>query len=51
MPFALKGAIEEELARMQTLGVLEAVDRSERAAPIVPVPKQDGSIRIWRTKS
>ena len=44
--FALKGAIEEELTRLQTLGALEAVDYSEWAAPIVPVPKQDGSIRI-----
>ena len=46
VPFALKGAIEEKLARMQTLGALEAVDHSEWTAPIVPVPKQDGSIRI-----
>ena len=46
VPFALKGAIEEELTRLQTMGALEAVDHSERAAHIVPVPKQDGSIRI-----
>ena len=46
VPFALKDLIEEELARMQTLGALKALDHSKWAAPIVPVPKQDGSVRI-----
>ena len=49
MPFALKGAIEEELVRMQTLGALEAVGHSAWAATIVPVPKQDDSICICGT--
>ena len=43
---ALKGAIEQELDRLETMGVIEKVRYSEWAAPIVPVVKPDNSIRV-----
>ena len=43
VPYALKEAIEKDLER---LGVVEPIRHSEWAAPIVPVPKADGSVRI-----
>ena len=46
VPFALRPAVEEELDRLESQGVLEKVDHSEWAAPIVAVPKRDGKIRI-----
>ena len=46
VPFALKEAIEVELARLEAEGVIEKVNQSEWAAPIVAVPKLDGRIRI-----
>ena len=44
--FALRPKIEEELERLQGLGVIEPVQFSDWAAPIVPVIKVDGSVRI-----
>ena len=46
VPFALKEAIEVELARLESEGVIEKVNQSDWAAPIVAVPKSDGRIRI-----
>ena len=46
IPFALKGAIERELDRLEETGVLEKVTHSDWAAPIVAVPKSDGTIRL-----
>ncbi|XP_053390286.1 uncharacterized protein K02A2.6-like [Mercenaria mercenaria] len=45
VPFAMEPQIEEELDRLVKDGVLEKVDTSEWATPIVPVPKKEG-IRI-----
>lgn len=44
VPFAIKGAIEKELDRLEEEGIVEKVSRSEWATPIVPVPKGDGRI-------
>ena len=46
VPYALRGAIEQELDRLEKLRVLQKISHSDRAAPVVPVPKADGSIRL-----
>ena len=38
--------MEQELERLEKAGVLERVDHSDWAAPIVTVPKKDGEVRI-----
>ena len=38
--------MEKELDRLQSLGIITPVQQSEWAAPIVPVPKQDGTVRL-----
>ena len=45
-PFALKGAIDRELDRLEDLGILEKVAHSQWASPVVPVPKADGHLRL-----
>ena len=44
--FVLKEAIENDLDRLEQLGVITKVNYSEWAAPIVAVPKTDGGVRI-----
>ena len=46
VPFVLKEAIEQELNRLEQDGIIEKVTYSPWAAPIVPVPKGDGRIRL-----
>ena len=46
VPYALRPKVEKELERLERDGVIEPVQFSEWAAPIVPVMKRDGSIRI-----
>lgn len=46
VPYALRGKVDAELQRLQKAGVISPVQFSDWAAPIVPVLKQDGSIRI-----
>lgn len=46
VPFSIKDAIGKELDRLESQGIVQKVDHSEWAAPIVPVPKKDGSYRL-----
>ena len=46
VPLALKDAVGSEIDRLEKEGIIEKVDHSEWATPIVPVPKKDGTIRI-----
>ena len=46
IPYALRDRVKKELDRMQQAGIIEPVQTAEWAAPIVPVVKSDGSIRI-----
>ena len=46
VPYALKAKVEKELDRLQSEGIISPVVFTEWAAPIVPVVKQDGSVRI-----
>ena len=46
VPYALKGKIEQELERLEKTGIIEPVQLADWAAPIVPVVKKDGRIRI-----
>ena len=46
MPFAIREKVEQELERLLSLGIIEPVQFSDWAAPIVPVLKSDGRVRI-----
>ena len=46
VPYALRDKIERELERLQSQNVIAPVQISEWAAPIVPIQKSDGSVRI-----
>ena len=46
LPFALKSWVEDELDKLQSDGVISPVAFSKWAAPIVPIVKSDGKIRI-----
>ena len=46
IPYAFRSRVDHALKRLVSEGILEPVQFSEWAAPIVPVVKQDGSIRV-----
>ena len=46
VPYSMKVKIEEELDRLVSLGILQPVQFSDRATPIVPVLKSDKNVRI-----
>ena len=46
VPYALREKIEQDLERLERAGTIEPVQYSEWAAPIVPVMKSDGTVRI-----
>eukprot|EP00731_Ephydatia_muelleri_P003073 Em0001g3073a len=46
VPYALRARLEEELKRLETAGIIEPVSHSDWAAPVVPVVKGDGIIRL-----
>ncbi|XP_036002862.1 uncharacterized protein K02A2.6-like [Fundulus heteroclitus] len=46
VPYAMRVKVEAELERLQQAGVIEPVEFSNWAAPIVLVMKEDGGVRI-----
>ena len=46
VPFALRAKVDNELQRLQTTGVIVPIEHSDWAAPIVPVLKANGEVRI-----
>jgi hypothetical protein len=46
VPYALKDRVGQELDKMEKSGVLIKVDHSKYASPVVPIVKEDKSIRI-----
>ena len=48
VPLAMKAKVERELEKLQSMGIISPVQFSTWAAPIVPVLKQSGEVRICR---
>ena len=46
VPYALRGKVEAALDSLQKEGIIEPVSYSEWAAPVVPIVKKDGTIRL-----
>ena len=46
VPLAIKESAGREIDRLVVNDILHPVEHSERATPIVPVPKKDETIRI-----
>lgn len=46
VPFALRPAVEQELAKLEKRGVISPVASSKFATPVVPIIKTDGSVRL-----
>ena len=46
VPYALKERVEKELEQLESEGIVQKVDHSDWAIPIVGVPKGDNTVRI-----
>lgn len=46
IPYAIRHKIEEEIKRLEKLGIIEKTDYSTWGSPIVPVIKKDGQVRL-----
>lgn len=46
VPYAFREQVEQELDRLESLGVITPVETSDWGTPLVPVLKADGGIRI-----
>ena len=46
VPYAAKDAIDQELDRLESTGIIKSVPYSDWAAPFVAVPKKDGRMQI-----
>lgn len=46
VPYALKAKVDQELERLEHAKIIEPMQYSDWAAPIVPVLKRDESVRI-----
>ena len=46
VPFAFREAIQQELDHLERAGIMEKVTHSKWVAPVVPIPKGDGKIRL-----
>ncbi|XP_044764532.1 uncharacterized protein K02A2.6-like [Coccinella septempunctata] len=46
LPYALKEKVERELNRLVDINILTPIEHSDWGTPIVPVLKEDGSVRI-----
>ena len=46
VPYRLKDKVEKELNCLQMLGIISPVQHADWAAPIVPILKRDGNLRL-----
>ena len=46
VPFAMRKKLENEICRLEQEGIIEAVESSEWATPVVPVLKSNGEMRL-----
>ena len=46
VPYLLREKVEKQLSKMEQQGIISPVQHSQWAAPIVPIPKNDGTVRI-----